>query len=222
MSDDTTNPTAATFPARQTGQPALPVPAKSIGTRDWIYRVGIFVVLVPSLALAWWSYTNVLQPSLEQSRKLISDVSRLEADVDRLSRKFTPAETEEITNKYAQIPNHLFDNTAALELWLADFKSQANTLGLDVKADVGKPTPQATSPKKLAVIPSSLSIEAQPGTNVNSVVPFPCQRLLRVAQIFGAQGKRTDLTELTVFCGTNSISRATITLDCWANEEGTQ
>jgi len=144
MSDETSIPTAATQPTRPTGQAALPPSSKSDSPRDWIFRVGVFVVLAPSLALAWWSYTQVLQPSLDESRKLISEVSRLEAQIDGLSRQFTPKEAEQITNKFAQIPNHLFENTAALDIWLADFKAQASSMGLDVKADVGKPVPQVT------------------------------------------------------------------------------
>src|SRR5439155_15714023 len=96
------------------------------------------VVLVGSMALAWWTFVHGLAPLQEQSRELTAKFGRLSSEMDNLERKWSKAQMEEIRSKYKEAYSQLFADEPALQAWLAGLEEQAAPLGLDVKVDFGQ------------------------------------------------------------------------------------
>jgi hypothetical protein len=173
-----------------------------------------------SVAVIWWSLVMVLFPRMKQSRELSSTVSRLSAEVDDLERQWTKAGPGQVSNQFSQVDLKLYEGRTGVESWLADVKDQAAPLALDVQADLGAASPQTAGGRTLTVIPATVSVEVQsaPLAITNSSA---YQRIFRLSQRLTEQDKRADLTELTVFGGTNSIGRAVLILNYWTRKEGT-
>lgn len=184
---------------------------------EWLFRGVIVLVVMASLALAWWTFTKVFMPVQRQSRELSAKFAALSSDVDRLERKWGQAEADEIRRGYREVYGQLFADQSALEAWLANLEAQAGPLGLEAKIDFGQSTPAATNEQKLAVVSASISIEVRP---VPGRVETPYQRLLQFTRQLAAEGKRADLAEMTVVGGATSIPRATLVFSLWAGEEG--
>jgi hypothetical protein len=162
----------------------------------------------------------VLLPRLKQSRELSSTVSRLSAEVDDLDHQWSRTDAQRVTNQFSQVDLKLFESQASLEDWLADLKDQSAPLALDLRADFGTPTPKTAGGRTLNVIPATVSVEVQPAPP-ELPTPSPYQRILRLSQRLTGEGKRADLTELTVTAGTNSIGRAVLVFDYWTGKERT-
>jgi hypothetical protein len=204
-------------PAPAARAPAA-APPRNAGYRDLLFRVITLMVVLGSVAVIWWSFVMVLFPRLKQSRELSSTVSRLSAEVDDLEQQWTKAEAEQVSNQFSQVDSKLFEGRAGLEAWLADLKAQAALLPMDLQADLGQPSPQTAGGRALTVIPATMSIEVQPA-RPEMAVPSPYQRILWLSQHLIGEDKRSDLTELTVAGGTNSIGRAVLGLNYWMGKE---
>lgn len=201
-------------PVRQRGVFA---PPKGLDARELLFRAVIVLVILGSLALAWWTYTRVFTPLQKQSRELTSTLGQLSASVENLERKWTRADVEQIRANCGQAYLQLFPNKAALEAWLDHLQEQAAPLALDVKVDIGKIRPRNDDEDIIAVIPTSVSLEVRP---VAAGGESPYQRVLRLGQQLAAEGKRADLAELHVAGGTESVSRALLVFNLWAGEDG--
>ncbi len=207
------------YPDLTTEQPLGGV-ASTPSKRELAFRIVITLVLLGSLALAWHSTARVLAPRLQESRTLISSVSDLQKQIDTLEHKFTPAQLQEITNKFEQIGSQLFGSPAALEDWLNTLREQALPLGLDLQTELGTPATQNAGGRKFAVIPATVTVDAQAPGGAGGLAS-PCQRILRLTQFLAAQEKRTDLVEMAVSSNsTNSINHGVLVLNCWAGGEG--
>ena len=201
-------------------RPSAPLPAGGFNYRDLVLR-GLFVVsVVGSLALVWWSLQR-LTPLQQRTRELSTTTARLSAEIDQMEGKWTQSQVEQVLQKFGSVQGHLIVGQTGLEGWLKNLKEQVVAMALDVKADFGKAGPQAAGSQKLAVIPTTVSVDVKPVPGIESA-QTPYQRVLQLSQRLTAQEKRADLVELSVAGGSNSVSRAVAVLNLWAGEEGQQ
>jgi cytoskeletal protein RodZ len=194
------------------------VQASQRNNREMWFRVSILLAFVGSLALVWWTSSQVLAPRLAQSRELSSNVARLSSQVDDLERKWKKSDAERLREKFEQVHSLLFANQSVIETWLNTLKDQVGPLALELKTDIGKPSPLATNEVKVSVLSTVISIDVQPTPGFEGV-QSSYQRIVQLTHHLAAQERRADLIDLTVMAGTNSISRATGTVNFWAGED---
>ena len=199
------------------GHPQGGTPPRNAAHRDRLFRVVILVAVVGSVAVMLWSLFALLFPRLKQSRELSSTVARLSAEVDNLEQQWTEAEAAQVRNRRRQVEFELFGGRAALESWLAHLKEEGAPLGLGVRGDFGPVSTKMAGSHMLTVIPVMVSVEVQPARPGTPALS-PYQRILQLSQRLTGGEKRADLTDLTVVAGSNSISRAVLGLNYWADE----
>ena len=188
---------------------------KRLNLKNWLIRGGVFVLISGSVAVAWWSLTQVLVPRQKLSQELSTHVARLSAQVDDLERKRTGEDAARINSQFEEVPRQLLAGDAALDGWMAKLKEQLLAGGLAVQANFGAAQSLLTNGARIAVIPTTLTLDSLPGSGGS---PSAYQRILQFSQQLSRQDLRADLKELTVTGGTNSLSRAVVALDLWAGE----
>lgn len=192
-------------PATQKGQFSYP---------DLLARLVVTGLLLASVGLLWWSYYRVYIPRLKVTRDLNASVEKLTADVDLMDRRWTKAEVATINERFLLVQPRLFADQPELEGWLADFRDQVNPLALDIKTELVGASPVEET--KLLMLPTKMTVTFRPAPE-GATNASPYQRLLQLAERITAQGKNADLTELTVDSGMNSISRAVVGINFWAD-----
>ena len=180
-----------------------------------VFRTVVVIIIVGSLALAWWAFAVRFVPLQKRSRDLTSSVSRLSTELDVLERRWTKEESAEIRARYQELHTQLFSDTAALQAWLTRLEEMATPLALQATVSFGDPRPQLTNDFKVGVIPANVSLEVRPILNATE---SPYQRLLRLGQKLATEGKRSDLAEMTVTGGPMSITQAQLVFNLWAGE----
>jgi hypothetical protein len=210
---------ASSVPASAQARPAVLAKAQKLTQWELLFRVLVTVPILASIALAWWTYSDRLVPLQKQSLVLTSANSSLSAEVDKMDRKWTKEETELVRASYKEAYSTLFADEGALQDWLIRLEKKALPLALDVKVDFGKGKPQLTNDDKLAIVPAAVSLQVHPMPGGRE---SPYQRLLRLGQQLAAEGKRSDLAELTAIGGTGSITNAILVFNLWAGEEKNQ
>jgi hypothetical protein len=196
----------------------LPPPRKlPISNGAAVFRTVIVVVILFSTAVGYWSFFHHLAPLQNQSRSMLTRVSRISAQLDGMERQWTPEQTKEIRERYSEVHAQLFADREALKEWLGQLQSQAAPLALDVNVGVGQAAPTRAFTNSLAVIPAALSLEVLPETG-ETQDKSPYDRILALSQQLAGHGKRADLSELSVNGGTHSITRATLLFNLWAGE----
>jgi hypothetical protein len=181
-----------------------------------LFRAVIILVLLASLALAWWTFTKVFIPVQRRSLELSTKFAALSSEVDQLERKWDKTDAEEIRRRYREVHGQLFADEASLEAWLANLQAQAGPLGLETKIELSPSRPAATNEQTLAIVSASISLEVRPLPGGDDT---PYQRLLLFTRRLAAEGKRADLAQMTVVGGSASIPRATLVFSLWAGEE---
>jgi hypothetical protein len=207
----------------QRGRPGVMAKAKRLTHWEVLFRVGVVIVMLASIALPWWTYSQRLVPLQKQSRDLTSANSDLSAEVDKMASKWSKEETELIRANYKEVYLSLFADRAALVDWLDRLRTQALALGLDVQVDLGNAAPQLSN-ENVAVLPAAIKIQVQqlqvqPLPNGKDM---PYQRLLRLGQQLSTEGKRADLAELNVFGGTASVTNAVLVFNLWVSDTKVQ
>jgi hypothetical protein len=152
----------------------------------------------------------------QRSRQLASRLQTLGNEVDEMSRKWPKFERDQIRSDYQEVRNELFADESELGRWLMRLEEQSSPLALDIKVEFGKSTTRTTENEKLAIIPAAVTLVVRPTVGGNQT---PYQRMLRLGQQLGAEGKRADLAELTVNGGPLSITRGVLVFNLWAGEE---
>ena len=181
-----------------------------------LFRVVILTLILASLALAWWSFSRRLVPLQQQSRQLAVKLNRVATEADALEMKWPKAEAAQIRADYQEVRSELFADEAELGRWLMRLDEQAAPLALEIKVNFGKSTSRTAEDEKLAIIPASIVLEVHPTIGGNQT---PYQRMLRLGQQLGAEGKRADLYELSVNGGPLSITHGLLVFNLWAGEE---
>jgi hypothetical protein len=200
------------------GNPATPAAARSarqIHLKDWIIRGGVILLITASVAVAWWSLTEVLAPRQKLSEDLSRHVARLSAQVDDLERKRTGDEVAHLNAQFDQVATQLLAGDTALDAWVAKLKDQLNPGGLGVQVDFAPAQPQFTNGARIALIPTTLTLDASAAA---TATPSTYPRILQLSRQLSTQNPRADLKELTVTAGTNSVNRAILALDLWAGD----
>jgi hypothetical protein len=202
---------------------STPRVARKAGVRAWeaLFRAGIVVVIVVSLAMAYWSFFHRLVPLQKQARTMVSTVSTMSASLDELERRWTLEQAREIRARYREVYSQLFAGPAEVQEWLGQVHDQAAPLNLDIRVGFGQSTPHEDFADNLATIPASISMEARPvktGSDSDSISPY--QRVMAFSQALASHGKRADLAEFTVTGGPGSVSRAVLTFSLWAGDLG--
>jgi hypothetical protein len=180
-----------------------------------VFRAIVVIIIVGSLALAWWAFAVRFVPLQKRARDLTSSVSRLSTELDALERRWTKEESAEVRARYQELHTQLFSDTAALQAWLTRLEEMAIPLALQPSVSFGDPRPQLTNDFKVGVIPANVSLEVRPLLNATE---SPYQRVLRLGQKLATEGKRSDLAELTVSGGPVSITQAQLVFNLWAGE----
>lgn len=181
-----------------------------------VFRAVVVLIIVASLLVAWWAFAVRFLPLQKRSRDLSMTVSRLSTEVDALERKWNKDESDQIRTRYKELHSQLFPDGASIIAWTDRLKAMAEPLALSAAVDFGNTVPQLTNEYKVAFIPANVSLEIQPILNSNE---SPYQRLLRLGQKLAAEGKRTDLAEMTITGGPMSITKAQLVFNLWAGEE---
>lgn len=197
--------------------PPKPLQARRFSGRDWVFRLVVVLLLVGSIALAWWSLKFRLLPAQKQSRELSVSVTRLSTEVDDLERQWSKVKQDEVTRRLNQAHAQLFDNQDAVQSWLFNIKAQSDPLLLDAKASLGKSLPKTTNGQEIAIIPATVSVSVVPIFGVQDK-ESPYQRILRFSEGLATLQKRADLIDLTVLGGTNSVNSAGLVFHLWAGE----
>ncbi len=212
--------TAAEAPAPK--RVHLPPPKKLRRShRETLFRVVIILVIVVSVAVAYWSFFERLVPLQQQSRLMVTKVSKMSQQIDEAERRWTPEQIDEIRALYREVYRQLFADPAALEEWLRQIQSAAAAQALELNVRLGQSAPQAPFTNNLAVVTASIALEALPAPGT-AAGKSPYERLLAFGQQLAAHGKRADLAELTVVGGASSISRAVLVLNLWAGDLGAE
>jgi hypothetical protein len=180
------------------------------------FRVINFGLILASVGLAWWTYSKRLVPMQQRSRQLSRSLDGLSTQVDNLSRKWPKFERDQIRSDYREVRNELFADELELGRWLMRLEEQAVPLALEINVDFGKSANRTTEEEKLAVIPASVTLVVRPTVGGTQT---PYQRMLRLGQQLGAEGKRADLAELTVNGGALSITKGVMVFNLWAGED---
>ena len=180
-----------------------------------VFRAVVVIIIVGSLALAWWAFAVRFVPLQKRARDLTSSVSRLSTELDGLESRWTKEESAQVRARYQELHTLLFSDTAALQAWLTRLEDMATPLALQPTVSFGDPRPQLTNDFKVGVIPANVSLEVRPIPNGTET---PYQRLLRFGQKLATEGKRSDLAEMTVTGGPNSITQAQLVFNLWAGE----
>jgi hypothetical protein len=182
-----------------------------------LFRLVILLLILTSLAMAWWSFTRRLVPLQKQSRDVAVQLSRFASEVDTLERKWSRTETDQIRSEYTTVRSQLFADLPEIGRWLMRLDEQAAPLALEIKVDFGKSSSRSAEEEQLAVIPASIVLEVHPTIGGTQT---PYQRMLRLGQQLGAEGKRADLFELSVNGGPLSITHGLLVFNLWCGELG--
>lgn len=195
--------------------------AQSAKFKPWeiAFRIINFGLIIASIGFAWWAFSKRLVPLQQKSRQLASSLSTLSTQVDDLSRKWPKFERDQVRSDYNDVRNALFQDESELGRWLLRLQEEASPLALEIKVEFGAPSDRTTDQEKLAVIPASVKLVVRPTIGGNQT---PYQRMLRLGQELGAEGKRADLAELTVNGGPLSITNGILVFNLWAGEEATK
>jgi hypothetical protein len=199
-----------------TPQQLAVVQARKAKPWEILFRIINFSLILGSLGLAWWTFNKRLVPMQQRSRQLASRLQTLGNEVDEMSRKWPKFERDQIRSDYQEVRNELFADESELGRWLMRLEEQSSPLALDIKVEFGKSTTRTTENEKLAIIPAAVTLVVRPTVGGNQT---PYQRMLRLGQQLGAEGKRADLAELTVNGGPLSITRGVLVFNLWAGEE---
>ena len=198
-----------------TPQQIAGVQARRAKPWEILFRIINFGLILASLGLAWWTFNKRLVPMQQRSRQLAFSLQALSSQVDDMSRKWPKFEREQIRTDYQEVRNELFADETELYRWMTRLEEQSAPLALDIKVDFGKSANRTTEDEKLAVIPTAVTLVVRP-TVGGSQTPY--QRMLRLGQQLGAEGKRADLAELTVNGGPLSITKGVLMFNLWAGE----
>jgi len=200
----------------------LPPPKKlRLSHRDALFRVVIVLVILVSIAAAYWSLFQRLLPLQQQSRLIVTQVSKMSEQLDQTERRWTPEQIKEIRARYREVYRQLFANSAALEEWLRQLHTEAAPLALELNVRLGQSAPHVAFTNNLSIVTASISLEVLPDPG-EPKGKSPYERVLAFGQQFAAHGKRADLAELSVAGGAGSIRRAELALNLWAGDLGAE
>ncbi|HEY5912579.1 MAG TPA: hypothetical protein VJA21_18405 [Verrucomicrobiae bacterium] len=205
----------------------LPPPKKVVASHGTaLFRIGIVLVMLLSIAVAYWSFFQHLLPLQKESRSMVTRVSQMSEKTDEMGQRWTAEQVRQIRERYREVCGRLFANQAALEAWLRQIHADATPLALDIKVGFGQGSDQELQDlftNTSAVSPASFSLEVvpqqiQPGDKLENTTPY--QRILAFARQLAAHGKRADLAELHVTGGVGSVQRAILVFNLWLGDLG--
>lgn len=207
-----------------TAKPATPAPVRppvhhGRKFKEKLFRIGIVVVILFSLALAYWSFFHHLVPLQKESATMLARVTSSSSSLDELIRRWTPEQAEQIRTDYAKVYSELFSDQSQLEQWLGQVQAQASPLSLQIGVELGEGKPQQGFAESVMVVPASISLEVRPLAD-DPDGKSPYGRVLAFGQALSQHGKRADLAELNVSGGVGSVNRAVMVFNLWAGDLG--
>ena len=211
MSDNESNAQPAAVPAQASV-------IERLFSRVGLFRVVVALLVLSSLAGAWWSVTRVLLPMQAQYKDISVKVSRLATEVDNLERSCSREIIQQTRERLAEAHAQLFSDENVLAAWLEDLQVQAAPLALEAKASFGKTMPLTSNEKGVMLIPAT--IEVGLGHNlVRAAKGSASQRFARLMKRLSSGGKRVDFEELTVTGNGFSMASSVLVLNLWARQE---
>lgn len=201
-----------------------PRPQKVAATHGTaLFRIGVILVILVSIGVAYWSFFRHLQPLQLEARATLTRVSQKSARTDEMERRWTREQAKQIRERYREVCGRLFAGQEALEAWLRQVQADATPLALDINVGFGQNAIQDLFTNMASVAPASLSLEVVPrevkaGDPLENTTPY--QRILEFSQRLAAHGKRADLAELQVTGGVGSVQRAILVFNLWVGDLG--
>lgn len=206
-------------PAPPAGAPpsAMPIKRHPVADRltasELLFRIVVVLLLAGSLLLAWWSFSFVLAKPLKESRRLNTEVTKVSREVDEMERNWNAEQVEEVDRKFSKaLTMFLREDVTS---WARNLDDQAYKLNL-LLDDGGAPTFEAVT--NLGIGKVNIRLEVLPDREADVETSY--QRLLRLCQYLTTVDTRCDMPELTVVGGSNSVSRASMTLNLWTTNQG--
>lgn len=183
--------------------------------RALVVRIIMAVVLLASVALAWWSW-NRLQPVRDELEQKTTQSTRLANDVQQLEMRWDAPEAERVDIRYQHAQTLLFNSPDELLKWQRDLKRETLGLALDANAQVGKPQPHPRTQQKLSLL--TATVDLQPAAVLRST-NSPYKRVLGFTRGLENPKKRMDLVELSVSGSSNSVQQARAIVQLWSQEK---
>lgn len=184
--------------------------------RAVLLRVGLFTVVGAALGACWWSISR-LTPLQAQSRELSRNVGRLSTEIDQMQATATEVEQTLWTNRLISAQQKLFENEEAATEWVQTLQERLVPFALEADARFGNRMKRQAVDQELAVVP--LTLEIRPAAGVPGAASA-YQRVMDFCQILAGMRERTDMVELSVQTGTNTVSQATVVLLLWMKAGG--
>ncbi len=204
--------------ARPPALPAHPSVTERLFSRVAVFRVGVALLVLGSLAAAWWSVTRVLLPVQAQYKELSVKVSWLATDVDDLQRSCSREIVQQTSARLEKAHAQLFSDEHALAAWVDDLHTQAGPLALEAKASFGKTVALIGNEKGLLLIPAIIEVGLS-GDRERVASQSASQRLSKLMLRLSSSGKRVDLEELTVHGNGLTVENSVLVLNLWARQE---
>jgi hypothetical protein len=176
-------------------------------------RLVLLLAFGGALYLSWWS-VNRLAPIDKLLQIQSEKIARLEDDVLKMELRWNPREAEEVADKFKVAQEQLFAGHDDFNRWKEELKRQTNQFTLDVKVQTGRTQACPLPNKVFAIIPTVIDLQNSDETSTKPAY----KRLLEYTQSLTTQKKRVDLVELKVGGNSNSVSKATLELQLWAQE----
>ncbi len=190
--------------------------AKRARHRDRLFRVLTAAGILLSVVLALWSLFSIWFPLQTRLGDLTTQASRLSSENDALNSKWSKEKVARLRADYSAVHSSLFVSPAAFNSWLANLRSDCQDLKLGFKVSLERPAAMTNAPPDFALIPAKISLDF---SRPNATDDSPYQRLMKLNQAFTGQGKRADLTQMSVEGGPNSVKHADLVFQLWASDQ---
>ena len=201
-------------------RPAVPPPVLApLFSRVAGFRIVVAVLVLGSLAAAWWSLTRVLLPAQRECKEASAKMSRLATAVDDLQRTCSRETVQQSNARRDEVRAQLFSDEHSLAAWWSDLQAQAGPLDLSTRANFGRTVPLTGNAQGLMLIPATIEVGVLHRDDERKSPGLVSQRLGQLLRQLDTAGKRIDLAELTVTGNGSSVESSTLVLNLWAESE---
>src|SRR5687768_1278822 len=159
----TTSPTtvsiaAPTPPPAPAPRPATPQPrsAKSV----WLLRTVLFLTVLSSAILVYWSYAHRLQPVTAEQRAKASQMSQVSDEIEQLRFRWGPKQIEQARAQYDAAKETLFQDEDQIATWTQTLRADGDLRALDLQVKTGVPQVFTNLAAEISIVP--VTIEVRP------------------------------------------------------------
>jgi len=173
-------------------------------------RILMILLILGAFALqAWtWYYRHPLIATQQQE---LQKIEALEEELQQLDLKWSEKEAAEVVSRLEEASAELFSGTPDSAIWSdqVDQPDAASTLSIEVVSEEGQAHPQ--HPDSLVVVPTVWAVKpavGQPDLKLGELLEF-------LRDLTTKQGKRMELSDLTVSGDEGALASAQIRFRLW-------